>query len=319
MSRRASFGRADPDGELFLRPTRVRDELVARDEAVAHARDAFGVRGDVRLVRDHHDGLAEVVEALKDRKDLRARSRVQVSRRLVREDHRRVVQERARDRDALLLTAGELARAVVDPVAEADLLERSERALPPLFAVAAVDERQLDVLDRVQSREQVVGLEHEADVLVADPGQLIVGELSDVLAREHIGAAVGHVEAAEHVHERRLSRARRAHDRDELRGADVEVHAAERIYRDLTPDAVGLRDAAKLDDALDHRPTMTPGPPPPKPPPPAPGRAVAVARAAGRTARSPSATPLITSVVVSFEMPNTTSVSTASPSFRICK
>src|SRR5205085_504099 len=236
MSRRASFGRADPDGELFLRPTRVRDELVARDEAVAHAHDAFGVRGDVRLVRDHHDGLAEVVEALKDRKDLRARSRVQVSRRLVREDHRRVVQERARDRDALLLTAGELARAVVDPVAEADLLERSERALAPLFAVAAVEERQLDVLDRVQSREQVVG----------------------------------------------------------------------------------LRDAPKFDDAPARRPVVT-GPPPATPPPPTPGRAVAVARAAGSTARSPSATPLITSVVVSFEMPNTTSVSTASPSFSICR
>src|SRR5207253_6080920 len=136
--------------------------------------------------------------------------------------------------------------------------------------------------------------------------------------REYVGATVGDVEAAQDVHERRLPRSRRAHDRDELGGPDIEIDAAQRVHRDLPPDAVRLGDPAELDDALDHRPTITPGPPP-KPPPPAPGRAVAVARAAGRTARSPSATPLITSVVVSFEMPNTTSVSTASPSFRICK
>src|SRR2546422_127847 len=199
---------------------------------------------------------------------------------------------------------------MMDAVAETDLLERRERALSPRVPIAAVDEWQLDVLDRVQPREQVVRLKDESDVLVADPSELVVGQLPDVLAREHIGAAVGDVEAAEDVHERRLPRPRRAHDRDELGRMDVEVDAAQRVHRDLPPDAVRLGDAAELDDALDHRPTITPGPPP-KPPPPAPGRAVAVARAAGSTARSPSATPLITSVVVSFEIPNTTSVSTA--------
>ena len=40
-----------------------------------------------------------------------------------------------------------------------------------------------------------------------------------------------------------------------------------------------------------------------------------VARAAGRTTRSPSESPLATSVTVSLAMPNVTSVSTASPSF----
>src|SRR5256886_14052251 len=318
MSRRASFRGTDPKRDLILRPTWTRHEFVVRDEPVAHAHDAFAVRGDVRLVRDHHDGLAQIVEALEDRKDLRARPRIEITGGLVREDHRGIVQKSARDGDALLLTAGELARPVMDPIAEADLLERRERALTPFLPVAAVDQGKLDVFDRVQSREQVVGLKNEADVLVADRGELIVGQLSDVLAREHVGAAVGDVQAAENVHERRLSRPRRSHDRDELRGPDIQIHPTQRVDRDFPPDPVRLGDAAKLDDALGHRPTITPGPPP-KPPPPAPGRAVAVARAAGSTARSPSATPLTTSVVVSLAMPNTTSVSTASPSFRICK
>src|SRR5437879_6219011 len=197
-------------------------------------------------------------------------------------------------------------------------MRRRKGTLPSLLAIAGVDERQLDVLDRVQSREQVVRLEDEADVLVADRGELVIGQLVDVLAGEHVCPAVGNVEAAKDVHERRLSRAGRAHDGHEFRGPDVEVDPPQRVHRDVPTDAVGLGDAAELHDALDHRPTITPGPPP-KPPPPVPGRAVAVARAAGRTARSPSATPLITSVVVSFAMPNTTSVSTASPPFRICR
>src|SRR2546430_2025920 len=318
MSRRASLGRPDPKRDFILGAARPGHEVVVRDDPVAHAHDPLGVRGYVRLVGDHDHGLAEVVQVLEDRENFGARPRVEVSGGLVGEDHRRVVQERSRDRDALLLAAGELARPMMDAVAETDLLERRERALSPRVPIAAVDERQLDVLDRVQPREQVVRLKDESDVLVADPSELVVGQLADVLAREHVGAAVGDVEAAENVHECRLPRPRRTHDRDELRGPDIEIHPAQRVHRDLPPDAVRLGDATKLDDALDHRPTITPGPPP-KPPPPAPGRAVAVARAAGSTARSPSATPLMTSVVVSFAMPNTTSVSTASPSFRICR
>src|SRR5687767_11192760 len=109
------------------------------------------MRGDVRLVRDHDDGLAELVESLQDREDLRARVRVEVPGRLVGEDHRRVVQERARDGDALLLSAGELARAVLHAVGEAHLSQRREGARTTIVAIAAVYERQLDVLDRVET------------------------------------------------------------------------------------------------------------------------------------------------------------------------
>src|SRR5256886_920749 len=197
-------------------------------------------------------------------------------------------------------------------IAQAHLLERRESALPARVAIAAVDERQLDVLDGVESREEVVRLEHEADVLVPDRGELVVGELADVLAGEHVRPAVSDVETPEHVHQRGLPRTGRSHDRDELAGPDVEVDAAQRVHRDIPPDVVGLRDPAELDDALVHRP-MTCGPPNPPP-----GRAVVVTRDCGRTTRSPSASPLATSVTVSFAMPKVTSVSTASPSFRIC-
>ena len=48
-----------------------------------------------------------------------------------------------------------------------------------------------------------------------------------LLAREHDLAVVGGVEPGDQVEQRRLAAARRAHDRDELAVAEVEVHAAQ--------------------------------------------------------------------------------------------
>src|SRR5439155_675930 len=153
-------------------------------------------------------------------------------------------------------------------------------------------------------------------------GERVIAELCHLLARDRVGPAVRGVEAAEDVHERRLPGAARAHDRDELGRVDVEIHALERVHLDLPADAVRLRDAAKMDDGVcdrrqpsreAHRPMNT-GPPPG----PRFGCALAPARACGITTTSPSASPLTTSVTVSFAIPNCTGVSTTSPSLRTC-
>jgi hypothetical protein len=90
-------------------------------------------------------------------------------------------------------------------------------------------------------------------VLVADRGERVVAQLADHIARELIGAAVRRVEATEDVHERRLARAGRTHDRDELRRVDVEVDAPERMHLDLLADPVRLRDAAQAHDRIGDR------------------------------------------------------------------
>src|SRR5262245_42390608 len=128
---------------------------------------AAGVDGDVRLVRDEDDGLALVVQALEDAHDLLRGAGIQVAGRLVGQDQLRVVDERAGDRDALLLSARELARVVVPAVREADDLEAPHRLLaPPIgaMAVGRVDQRQLDVVERGGPREQIERLEDEANL-----------------------------------------------------------------------------------------------------------------------------------------------------------
>ena len=87
------------------------------DVAVGEEEDAVGDRRRAGVVSDHHRRLACFLDCqAKQFEDLTARLRVEVAGRLVREDDRRLGDERAGNRDALLLSAGELGRPVLpDP------------------------------------------------------------------------------------------------------------------------------------------------------------------------------------------------------------
>ena len=78
--------------------------------AVGEAQDTIRHRGRARLVRDHHDGAALVGARAQQPQHLGAGLGVEVAGRLVGEQQRRVVDERAGDREALLLAARELMR-----------------------------------------------------------------------------------------------------------------------------------------------------------------------------------------------------------------
>ena len=119
----------------------IRDDL-----AVGELDHALRALGDVALVGDHHDRPAERVQAGEDVEHLLRRRAVEVSGRLVGEHDRRVGDDRARDRGALLLAAGELRRSVQRAVGEPDGRDRLERARASLGPVhPRVDQRQLDV------------------------------------------------------------------------------------------------------------------------------------------------------------------------------
>ena len=76
-------------------------------------------------MRHHQQRRAQlVVESLQQHQDARAGLGVEVAGRLVGDDQRRVGDDRPRDADALLLSAGELPRIVVGPVGQADGLKR---------------------------------------------------------------------------------------------------------------------------------------------------------------------------------------------------
>ena len=69
----------------------------------------------------------------------------------------------------------------MDAVGQTDLGERIERhCLAFLVGEAGVNERQLDVTQRVGARQQVERLENETDFPVPDPGELVVIHLAGV-------------------------------------------------------------------------------------------------------------------------------------------
>ena len=77
--------------------------------------------GRVRVVRDHDDGLPEVVDRpAQELQDLLAGARVEVAGRFVGEQHGRLADERPGDGDPLLLATGELGRLVAETVGQAD-------------------------------------------------------------------------------------------------------------------------------------------------------------------------------------------------------
>jgi hypothetical protein len=77
--------------------------------------------------------------------------------------------------------------------------------------------------------------------------ELVVVALADLGPAELVGAARRRVETADDVHQRRLSRSRRAHDGDVLPLPDVEGDAVERVHLGR-PHDIGLPDIADPDE-----------------------------------------------------------------------
>ena len=95
-----------------------------------------------------------------------ARLRIEIARGLVGQDHPRAVHERARDGHALLLAARELARKMPQPVGEARPRAGPRGAEPGPRARATREQGgNHRVLEGRHLAEEVVELEHEADIL----------------------------------------------------------------------------------------------------------------------------------------------------------
>ena len=152
------------------------------ERALLEMQQVRGALGGVRVVRHHDDRLLELlVQPLQQREDFRRRLRIEVAGRLVGDEQRRIGDDRAGDRDALLLAAGELPRIVLSPGRRARRCERGHDVLAALrLRELRQQQRQLDVLERRQHRDQVVELEDEPDVPRAPRGERALGQAADL-------------------------------------------------------------------------------------------------------------------------------------------
>ena len=148
--------------------------LVEHREAVAHRQRLLLV------VRDVDEGDPELLlDPLQLDLQLLAQLQVERAERLVEQERLRPVHDRARERDALALAAGELRRLAAAVALEPDERERLAGAPPPLGARHLLHaEPVLDVLLHGHVREERVVLEDRVDVAG------VRRQLRDVLAAE---------------------------------------------------------------------------------------------------------------------------------------
>ena len=165
--------------------------------AVAQRQLRFGQRRQRRVVRHQHQGrLARMIDGQQQIHDVPAVGAVEIAGRLVGEQDRRIVGQRAGNRDPLLLAAGELRRIVMPAAGQAHLVEQRVRAAAGVAAPGNLHRHQ-DVLARRQRRHQVEELEDEADLLAAQPRESILVERGDVHAVDQNRAGGRRVEAGD--------------------------------------------------------------------------------------------------------------------------
>ena len=149
-------------------------------EARRQLNDTIGELRDPIVVGGHDHDPPWGGELAKKPKDALHLDVVEVGRRLVGEDQRRVMDEGARDRHTLLLPAGHLGRPMIGAVRQTYPLEELAR---PCLCTGSWHAKQAHGHDHVAARsqacDQVEGLEHHPDGLPAVGSQGTSPEVGD--------------------------------------------------------------------------------------------------------------------------------------------
>ena len=167
---------------------------------------------------------------------------VQRAGRLVAKDDLRVLRQRARNGNALLLAAGELRRKVVHAPLEPHVLQHLRR----VQTVPADFRRQLHVFQCRQVLHQIVKLEHEAHVRAAIVRQLPRVQRTDFAPVQQNRALRRRVHAAEDVQKRRLARSARPDDHAQLALFHGKADVIQRANLRL-PHPINLANVLKFD------------------------------------------------------------------------
>ena len=202
--------------------------LVHKDHAIRY------VMREGHLMRDHDHGHVFVGERLDDLEHLAGQLGVERGGRLIKAQDLGLHRQRARDRHALLLPAGELAGVVPDLLPEPHALDQLHRLGFDLFVRALAEQlgRQRDVIQHAVLREEIEVLEHQTEVQALFLQFLFGGALADGGVKDHVAvdddlALVGELQRVETAQQRRLAGAGGTDDGQHLALLEGEVDALE--------------------------------------------------------------------------------------------
>jgi hypothetical protein len=175
--------------------------------SLVEVQDALGTLGGTRVVRDEQNGFVQIaIEGIEQVEDFLGRARIEITGWLVRDDQRGIGDDRPCDADTLLLTAGQLAGTVLEPIRQSNQVEGVEHLLLALRArQRQQQERQLDVLVRGEDRQQMIELENEADVPGAPARELALRHSRDEIVADPDFARGRLIESGNQIQQRRLA------------------------------------------------------------------------------------------------------------------
>ena len=191
--------------------------------AVLHPQHALRLRGDAVVVRHDDDRLPALGRERGEELDDLARPSPSRGCRSARRRARRAGSSRARARSRRAAARRRRAATADARRARSSPTSASSASRAPQLVRRHARGRELglDVLERGQRRDQVERLEDEAERAQPDLGELVVAEGCEVAALEEDLPGGRPVERAEELQQRRLPRAARALDRDDLAGPIV--------------------------------------------------------------------------------------------------
>ena len=200
-------------------------------DAVAHGQRFFLIVG-----HENERDAALALDALEFKLHLAAKLQIQRTQRFVQQQDIRLVDERAGNGDALLLSAGKAGDAALFKACQTDQRQHAADFFCGLFLVLLAQVgTEGDVLRDIQMRKERITLKDRVD------GTLIRRQGDDVLPLVEDFAAGRLLKAADAAQKRRFAAAGRTQQRHKLVFSDVDAHAAQR-------GKAILKDHAKIPD-----------------------------------------------------------------------
>ena len=207
--------------KLFRRADLFDAAFVEHDDAIGELHRFILIMRDEdrrqsRLLMDVAQPAAQIL----------AHARVKRAKRFVQKQHARLDGERARERDALTLAAGELRRKAAAKSVKLHELQklrdaRRDRRPRGTRASGTNSQTVADIVGDGHMFEERIVLKNHADMAV------LHGQIGRVLAVEEDPAAIGRIEARDHPQQRRLAGARGSKQRDEFARLNVEADVAQ--------------------------------------------------------------------------------------------
>src|SRR6266446_658190 len=179
-------------GWLQRDPGCGRHPTLLRADKYALVETINGVDESLRagVVRDHDDRRVKLaIELCKQEQDVFRSFGVQVARRFVRDQNRRVGDDGTRDCDALLLSARKLPRIMFHAVCQTDRLQSGcDVSLSFGLAQMRQEQGQFDIFKCGQNGKEIVKLKHQANVPRAPRCQLAFVHRGNLLFADHNAA-----------------------------------------------------------------------------------------------------------------------------------